>query len=163
VNPPYWVDSNVLIESANGPYTFNRAPTFWSALDDQLNAGLICTSEMVYRELVPFGDELSRWVKNRKQNGLYIDAGDAVQTSLTVVADYVSTCGRYDIANTNEFLSGADPWMIAHLRVSGGTLVTNETALRPLAKKVRIPDVCEPFGIRCITGFEMLDELGIVL
>jgi predicted nucleic acid-binding protein len=160
---PYWIDSNIFIDAANGPYAFSRAPTFWAALDKKLNDGLICTSEMVYRELVTFGDQLSGWVKNRKQNGLYREVDELVQTNLTTVVDYVATCGKYDLQNANEFFSGADPWIIAHVLASGGTLVTNETALRPQAKKVRIPDICAEFDVRVISGYDMLDELDIVL
>jgi hypothetical protein len=160
---PYWIDSNVFIDSATGPYPFKRAPTFWSFLDAKFNEGVICTSEMVYRELAPYGDELSGWIKNRKQNGLYKEANQEVQKKLTIVADHVSTCGRYSEPNVNDFLSGADPWMIAHVLATGGTLVTNETDVHPNAKKVRIPDVCTHFGLRFINGFEMLDELDAVL
>ena len=92
---PYWIDSNFFIDSATGPYPFKRAPTFWSFLDEKLKEGTICTSEMIYRELVPYGDELSSWIKNRKQNGLYKEADQEVQKKLTIVVDYVSTCGRY--------------------------------------------------------------------
>jgi Domain of unknown function (DUF4411) len=60
---PYWIDSNVFIDSATGPYPFKRAPTFWSFLDAKFNEGIMCTSEMVYRELAPYGDELSGWIK----------------------------------------------------------------------------------------------------
>ena len=155
---PYWIDSNVLIDSANGPYTFSRVPGYWAFLDLMLSQGRLCTSEMVYRELVPYGDLLSNWVKNRKQNGLCVQLTTEVQTAYSVVANHISDCGRYDQANVGDFLSGADPWMIAHVLVSGGTLVTNETALRVDAKKARIPDVCSHFQVRCISGYSMLDE-----
>jgi hypothetical protein len=158
----YWIDSNIFIEAANGPYTFSRAPGYWSFLDKNLASGVICTSEMVYRELVSFGDDLSKWVKNRKQKGLFEEADATVQVKLRVVVDYVSQCGRYDAPNINEFLSGADPWIIAHAMAHGGTVVTNESALRPTAKKVRIPDICNNFGVRCIGGYDMLDELQAV-
>jgi hypothetical protein len=118
---------------------------------------------MVYRELAGFGDELSRWVKNRKQNGLNKEVDQAVQTRFQVVADGIFTCGRYGIENINEFLSGADPWIITHALVTGGTVVTNESALRPNAKKVRIPDICADNTVKCISGYDLLDQLGFVV
>lgn len=160
---PYWIDSNIFIDAANGPYTFKRAPSYWSFLDDNLNFGAICTSEMVYRELVVFGDELSRWVKNRKQKGLCKQADLTVQTQLKGVVDGVLSCGRYTIENIDEFLRGADPWIIAHAKVTNGTVVTNESALRPNARKVRIPDICADNGVSCVSGYEMLDQLNFVI
>lgn len=160
---PYWIDSNIFIEAANGPYTFNRAQSYWAFLDDKLANNVICTSQMVYRELASFGDQLSLWIKNRKQNGLCIEADQSVQEKLTLVADHIVNCGRYAEVNVNEFLSGADPWIIAHVLAKRGTVVTNESVLRPNAKKVRIPDVCADLGVRCIGGYDMLDELNFVL
>jgi hypothetical protein len=132
---PFWIDSNIFIESANGPYTFSRVPSYWTFLDQKLAEGVICSSQMVYRELVGFGDELSRWVRNRKQKGLCREADQTVQSKMNIVADGIFSCGRYGIENINEFLSGADPWIISHALATGGTVVTNESALRPNAKK----------------------------
>jgi rRNA-processing protein FCF1 len=161
--PPYWIDSCVFIDSANGPYTFARAPGYWLFIDKGLKEKSICTSEMVYRELVGFGDELSKWIKHRKQFGLCIPLDKAVQEQMTKVADHVATCGRYDASNISDFLSGADPWIIAHAITNGGTVVTNESRLQPNAKKVRIPDICAHFKVRCISGYQMLDECGAVI
>lgn len=160
MNPPYWLDANVFIASANGPYSFSLAPGFWRFLDQHLLQGTMKSSETVCKEVVPCGDDLSRWVKARKQKGLCCPLTAEVQSRLTQVADHISFCGRYSDANINDFLRGADPWMIAHVLVSGGTLVTNETALRPDARKIRIPDVCQSFQVRCITCYDMLSELG---
>lgn len=166
---PYWVDANVFIQSANGLLSFTRAPRFWAELAKHISSRNICTSEMVYKELVGFGDELSNWVATRKQN-LCRSADEAVQLELKKVVDYVANCTnqrsgkkRYDAANENEFFSGADPWLIAHVLKHGGTLVTNESRVHPDAKKVRIPDICTPLKARCIDLIAMMDELDIKL
>jgi hypothetical protein len=59
-----------------------------------------------------------------------------------------------------KFLDGADLWVIAAARVHGAAVVTQERAVGPGAKKIKIPDVCAKFGIRSLTTFELLQEVG---
>jgi len=45
----------------------------------------------------------------------------------------------------------------------GGTVVSQETDKQPLANRVRIPDVCEEFGVPCKKVWEMLRDLKVKL
>ncbi len=56
----------------------------------------------------------------------------------------------------------ADPWVIAHAMTENAVVVTKEekeTAAN--SKRIKIPNVCETMGIRCINDFEMIGELGV--
>ena len=55
----YYLDANVFIQAKNGPYGMDIAPSFWKLLDEQSEAGVICGSSMVYKELVAGDDELA--------------------------------------------------------------------------------------------------------
>jgi uncharacterized protein DUF4411 len=157
----YWVDSDVFIQAKNGPYGFDIAPGFWKHLDKSLRNGSICSSEMVYRELVGYSDQLAVWVKNRKGIGISVPICPAVEVHYTAIANHVSQ--NYDLPNSNLFLSGADGWVIAHALHSKGTVVSQESDRHPEAHKVRIPDVCAVFSVRCIHLVAMLREQGASL
>jgi len=55
-----------------------------------------------------------------------------------------------------DFSKGADPWVIAHALEDHGIVVTKESDARPTAKKARIPDVCDHFGVKCVDTLTML-------
>jgi hypothetical protein len=73
------------------------------------------------------------------------------------IEDYVFE--KYVKVETWEFSKGADPWLIAHALDDGGVVVTKESELRPEAQKVRIPDVCHQFNVRCVDTLGVLKEL----
>jgi hypothetical protein len=116
---------------------------------------------MVYQEIVTNeepGDDLAKWMKTRRQSGLFVDSDADVQKAMQNVADYV--VGNYEQQHAAEFLSGADPWLVAHAIHTKGVVVTHESNRHPNAKKVRIPDVCAALRVSCINVYEMLDRLG---
>jgi hypothetical protein len=154
----FWVDTNVFIEAKDGPYSFSIAPGFWRHIERMLANGTIRSSEMVYKEVIGWGDDLSEWFKKNKQNGLYEPLTQSVQGHFVTIANYVY--GRYDAANSGEFLRGADGWIIAHAIDTGGMVVSQESKHYPNAAKARIPDVCKNFSISCINVFEMLSQQG---
>ena len=116
---------------------------------------------LVYQEIVNNEDprdELANWIKTRRQSGLFVDPNTDVQKAMKTVADHA--IGNYEQQHAGHFLSGADPWLIAHAIQSKGVVVTHESARRPQAKAARIPDVCHAFKVPCIDTYEMLDRLG---
>jgi len=159
--PIYWLDTNAFIQAKNGPYKFKVFGVFWAFLHEQIEAGTIRCPKMVYQEIVNNEeprDDLANWIKTRRQSGLFVDPNADVQNAMTTVADHV--IGNYEPQHAGHFLSGADPWLIAHAIHSKGVVVTHESARRPQAKAARIPDVCDAFKVPCIDSYEMLDRLG---
>jgi hypothetical protein len=116
---------------------------------------------LVYQEIVsneePL-DDLAKWIKSRRQSGLFIGANRDVQKRMTIVSDHV--LNNYEQHHAAHFLSGADPWLIAHALPTNGVVVTHESNRHPNAKVVRIPDVCATLGVPCIDTYEMLRRLG---
>ena len=157
----YWLDSNVFIEANKGPYGFDIAPGFWTLLDEMFNAGRICSSITVYRELPAKNDDVARWAKERRSSGLFPEPGPAVQDRFRAIAAYVSN--RYPANQSNRFLSGADPWVIAHAAADGGVVVTMETRVPDNSQKAKIPNVGDQFNVRSINTYQMLRELGATL
>lgn len=76
---------------------------------------------------------------------------------MTKVADYV--VHRYDQVEAGKFLSGADPWLVAHAYAYGGTVVTFEKLVPPESGKPKIPNVCAHFNVDCMDLFDMLQSI----
>lgn len=152
------MDANAFIESKNRFYAFDIAPGFWRFIEEQATHGVIKSSAVVYQELVTqFTDELAQWIANRK-DVIFVDPDQAVQRSFSTIANHVQ--GSYRRDQASQFLSGADPWVIAHAHASGGIVVTQEKRVGSASRKVKIPNVCDHFRVESIDVFEMIRRLG---
>ena len=155
----FWLDSNVFIEGKKGPYAFDITPHFWVFLDQMASAGRLAIPEWVYRELMDAQDALADWARERRTSGIVVpDSG--VQDDYERVVNYVNSNYRRS-KSLRRFLDKADPWVIAHALSDGGTVVTLEKPARAGQRDrvVKIPDVCQHFGIRCIDTRQMLQDL----
>jgi hypothetical protein len=150
VKTPFWLDTNVFVEAKNRHYPFERVPKFWSFLSQEIEIG---SPKYVYDELMSYKDQLTAWVKARKSKGLCVALDGKVQSKMNEIADHVAS--KYSRHKAGEFLSAADPWVIACAMHIGGTVVTQESTSR--RTKVRIPTVCQHFDVACIDTFKMLD------
>lgn len=129
-------------------------PGFWHWLDVQFEQGHVASVEMVFGELKTFGDELSDWVKERKAH-FYNEADEETQVFFAEIAQYLAD-GEYNSANLDNFLGGADPWLIAKAKSMGATVVTHESLVSEKSKKVKVPNVCNDFAVEFIETFELL-------
>lgn len=158
----YWLDSMVFIlPNREEYYSFALAPTFWQLLEQKANDGILASTRKVCDELIRRRDTLAAWVDARKNSSLFVDPNKEVQDAYTRIADYVMNNYRYHRAE--EFLGGADPWLIAHATVDNGKVVSHEKRSSLLAQEVKIPNVCQAFGVTPITLFDMFHELNISL
>lgn len=153
----YCLDADSLITPKNTAYRFDVWPQFWDFLRGKILEGVVYSCSRVYQEWVEGDDELSEWVKALRSAGLCAEATDAVQGRYRVVANYVYD--HYEEHHVSKFLSGADPWAIAQAWADGSCLVTFEKQVAPSAKKVKIPNVCAHFEVRCINLYDMVQEI----
>jgi len=58
-----------------------------------------------------------------------------------------------------DFLSGADPWLIAKAMVTNAVIVTHEAYNPEIRRKFLIPNVCQHFNVTYINAFELLHAL----
>jgi len=151
---PFWVDTNVFIEAKNRWYRFEMVPKFWAFLSAEIEAGSICCPKYVYDELVKGKDQLADWIRARKSKGLCIAADREVQAEFRKIAAYVSV--KFPRNQYEEFLSGADPWVVASAMRFGGTVVTQESISRK--RKIRIPTICSVFSVPWVDTPGMLDH-----
>ena len=79
------------------------------------------------------------------------------------IAELVYNDPKFKPRYKENFLSKADPWIIAAAKAWGDTVVTFEKMPEPNSTKVKIPDICKRIEVSCITLYEMMRTLKIVL
>lgn len=157
--PDFWLDSAALIEAKNGPYSFDIVPGFWEFLEQKGDDRIVGSCLLVYEELQDQQDELARWARGQHERGFFLEPDSDVQSAYREIANWVKNNHQFRSQHIAPFLEGADAWLIAHARVQGGKVVTQETP-QPEAKKPKIPDVARQFRVDTVTVFDLLRELG---
>ena len=154
----YCLDSNVFIQAKNAHYHFAICPGFWDLLDRRV--GIVGSITPVFDELKAGNDELKDWAVSRKNSGFFVDASDpAVQQMVGSISKHVVENFKTHVAA--DFLSGADPWMIAFAQVHECTAVTHEAYNPQTKRKVLIPNMCKKFGVNYTDCFTMLKSLHV--
>lgn len=150
---PYLLDSDVFIQAKNLHYGLDFCPAFWEWLVRSNAADRVYSIEKVGDEIEAGDDELKDWAAERGEE-FFLKPDTAVVQALGQVSKWV-TSQHYEAAAVNTFLQVADCFLVAHALAYKHTVVTHEKAA-PLAKKIKIPTVCIPLGIKCMTPYEML-------
>ncbi|MCA6059072.1 DUF4411 family protein [Thalassolituus sp. ST750PaO-4] len=153
----YLLDSNTYIQAKNQYYGMAFCPAYWDWLDAKFASGEVGSIAFIGKELRDGKDELADWAKKRSPHFIS-HSDDETQGVYVEIVNHVME-QDYNPANRDQFLAKGDPWLIAKAKVLGATLVTHEATVAPATKKVKIPNICKEFGVRCITTFDMLHEL----
>jgi hypothetical protein len=155
---PYLLDSNIFIQAKNEYYGFDLCPGFWDWLEQQNQAGKVFSIELVQAELKRGGDELSRWaVAQGSKFFLPLDS-PAIQ-AMTTVSTWVQNEPYRDVVK-RDFLSVADPFLVAYAQAHDHTVVSHEVYVKGERKKVKIPAVCHALNVPYIRTFQMLRQEG---
>lgn len=160
--PVYVLDANVLIQAKRLHYRFDVCPGFWEALIAFHSRGLVQSIDRVRKELVDYGDELSDWVKTTAPKSFFQSTNNTDCVSqYRDVNRWVESRDQYLPAAKSKFASCADSWLIAFSKINGYVLVTHEEGAEYSKKRVKIPDVCNEFGVQIANTYEMLASLGV--
>ncbi len=139
-----------------GNYYPDRFPSFWSVFNEFVDDGRIISVREVKNELnFQANEHIAAWMK----------AHSAVFTvpsaeELRFVTEIFKVPHFQQLVGARQRLSGqpaADPFVIAAAKVRNSSVVTEE-AHRPNAAK--IPNVCQHFGIRCMSIQELMAAEG---
>lgn len=154
----YCIDSNVLIQAWQKYYSPKFCSDYWDVLNELGNQKRIFIPEEVHKEITKTDDELSKWLKGSK---IPISKIDEKVTNCLKEIYSKNPLHKFLVDNIKQ-RSLADPWVIAHALSEKATVVTQEnkeTALN--SKRIKIPNVCENMGVRCINDFQLIEELNI--
>lgn len=158
----YLLDSNTFIQAHKTYYKMNFCSAYWDWMDGQFEKAKLSSIEFVQKEILRMNDELSNWVKDRKQ--FFLSQSDhPTQAAFSAVANQVMSYGDHFIPGAQqEFLQCADPWLIAKaLGMSEDvTIVTHETFDAKIKKKVKLPNICKDFNVSYINTYQLLETLN---
>ncbi len=153
------LDSNTLIEAKNRYYGMTICPGYWAWILQQHQALEIASIVPVRDKLAKGNDDLTQWVKSNAQ--LFEDASDE-RTQVAfgyIVAKIAEQAPLMKVGALEEFLEGADPWLIAKAMTTGAVVVTHEVYNPDIKRKYTIPNVCSLVGVSYMNTFELLGKL----
>lgn len=152
----YCLDTNAFIEPWNKYYSIESSPEYWQILDELAQKNIVFCTDQVKREIERNDDNLKEWLSKRSY--FVKDETEKVQINVRkILAKFPH------LISVGANRSMADPWVIAHAMSESATVVSKEIAVNPKQKtnKIKIPDVCKEFDVRCINDFVFNNEVGI--
>jgi hypothetical protein len=155
----YILDENIFIEAKRRYYAFNLCPGFWDSLLYHNRIGDLESIDRVGSSLSE-GDDLDAWKKQAA--GLFASTGnETVLMAYREVNQWVQDQERFSDFEKSRFADNVDAWVIAYAKANNATVVTHEVSA-PKSTKIKIPDVCDYFDIKCTDTFDMLHKLKVV-
>lgn len=153
------LDANTLIEAKNRYYSMAICPGFWQWLLLKNKALALASIAPVMDELTKGHDDLAGWAK--VNSGFFHTTTDQdTQLAFAQVAGLVAyQAPKMKAGAMDEFLAGADPWLIAKAMTSGATVVPHEVLNRDAKRKFIIPNVCQELDVPFMNTFELLHRL----
>lgn len=149
----YLLDANVFMTAKNLHYGMDFCPAFWDWLVAVHSNGRVYTIEKVGDEIAAGADELAEWAEGLEA-GFFLKPDTDTLRALARVSEWVTSNG-YSPAGINNFLSGADYYLVSQALARGHTVVTHEKPENSV-NRVKIPNVCLGLGVRVVSPFEML-------
>ena len=151
------IDSNILIEAKNFHFPLEPRHPFWDWLVMLGEKGEIKVPEEVYKELEARNDNLHEWLQRHKSLFL-LSKKNAYSELPSVLKSYTALYGS-EISETELEVMKADPWVIAHAKALGGSVICNERinpkVLKSI-KEVKVPSVCDRLNIECLSLAQFL-------
>ena len=120
---------------------------------DIIDGGIVISCDEVLDELSIGNDSLLQWAKQRK--GAFISSGPDIQRMVREILQKYPT-----LVTGSRKSNGADPFVIALAKLKNCTLVSDETRAGN-GQPVKIPNVCEAYGVRLIKFVDFLREVKI--
>ena len=103
---------------------------------------------------------MAQWIKDELPKEFFkktenIDAqrlyGDMMQ--------WTESQERFKQTEKTKFARVADGWLVAFAKVSGRVVATHEIFFED-SRKIKIPNICEKFGVSYADPFDMLEDVG---
>ena len=155
------LDANCFMESKDRFYRFAVCPGYWDWLVRANQVGKVYSVVQLQQELVSGGGELSTRATGQLAS-LFLPPNQAVVTEYAAIVAWIQTHAQYRQSAKDRFLAGADPWLIACAKANRMTVVTLEVPAPASLNDIKIPDVCNAFGVVVKNPFQMLEDEGAV-
>lgn len=148
----YTLDSNILIGLAQR-YPRDIFPGIWASIEQSVSDNKSCICEAVHREVHRGGDDLYKWAK------------DLPNFICSVTDEELETVAKIGIAHPSWVqgqLNEADPFVIAHAKAEGSTIVTEENRKGPNTedRNQKIPNIADEHRVETMKFFEYVRQEG---
>ena len=150
----YCIDASALIDGWVRYYPPDVLPSLWEEIDALITDGSLIAPTEVKLELARGGDDLYDWVEER--DSIFTPPTASVQTG---VEDIVNDFPLFVPEHAHDGV-WADPYLISVARVESATVVTGEKRAGIGARKPKIPNVCDHYGVPCISLLELIRAEG---
>lgn len=154
----YIIDSSSLIEAKDRTFCFDICPGYWDWLIEQNTNGAVYSIDKIYDELIKGNDELVTWCKRNAAN-FFLPIDDVTIVEMIRISSWAVS--SYPLPAHHAFMSGADPFLIAHALAHKDIVVTDEILNLGEKKRIKIPAACREFNVKCMTPVEMLRIEGV--
>lgn len=159
----FMLDSSVFMTAHRLRYPFDVAPSFWKQLVEKASDKIVII-EKVQKEILRGNDLLADWYKTESNNFTVLNIPDReVINAYRKIISFVNESDKYTPLAKEEFASVADSWLCAYALAYDEIIVTEEIYDANIKNNVKIPNVCEEFGIRCINLLQFIRKIDIVL
>jgi hypothetical protein len=110
-------------------------------------------------ELTKGNDDLAGWAKGNS-DFFHSTTDRETQLAFARIAGLVADqAPKMKTGAMEEFLAGADPWLIAKAMTAGATVVTHEVLNLDAKRKFIIPNICKELNVPFLNTFELLHRL----
>lgn len=153
------LDTSVFIQAYKDYYSMDLVPAFWDFLVQANRAGTVYSIDRVYQELEAKDDALFDWAKDNL-SVFTPSTGTDVASVYHDMVNWVQNNQNFTDAAKHKFARVADGWLASYAKVHGSVLVTQESYDARTRSNVKIPNLCQQYGIAWTNTFGMLRRLG---
>lgn len=95
----------------------------------------------------------------RKDFGVCVAPSKEVQAFVRTIGDYVYSNEQFYARHRARFSKGADAWIVGRAAIDQGIVVTREIPA-PTSHDIKIPDLCDHFGVKRIAFSDLMKTLA---
>jgi len=156
----YLIDANILISGYKAFYPIDVHVTYWKVIAEQIANGNFIIIDKVKNEVQD--EVIVEWLKQNVDKKLYETTSDSLE-QYRHIQIWAARNATFSLAEKTHFADSnvADPFLVAKAMNCGYTVVTYEGFAGKGSTKIKIPDVCQTFGVNCISINDALRELKI--
>ena len=158
----FLVDTNFFIQAHRAIYPLDVAKSFWIKVRELADNQHIISIDKVKTEIYRNEDDLKQWCVDNLHADFFKNTNSVIGEYGSVAAWASSMSHHYKPAALNEFLDAdeADAWLISYALNQNIPLITYEKSEPNSKKKIKIPDVCNNFGVSHMSTMDMFRRLG---
>jgi len=163
-NSRFLLDANCFITPCNNYYPFQYVPAYWEALICAHITNSVFTLQEVKEEVSQKEDSIRDWIGADDFPVSFIKSTDTKSLNkYAEIARWTQVHPKYSSAEKNKFVTNTtDGFLVAYAHTHKMILVSEEKFISdPNTTKIKIPNLCQQFGVECINVFEMLKRLQV--